>query len=295
MKKAKLLIGLAILAVFLGILLPKEKGMELDQKKEKVTSSTEEQIPEDFQEVEFYEEQGTVKEPEKDETMDLPESSTIIIEPETSKEQGVVEYNALEQGADEQGKLQFPLEITGYNMEIETMGAYTGVFVEDGTNETVSEIAMLQVKNTGNSVIEYAELQIVFFSQILNFEISALPAGESAILLEQQRKTLPEESLEKCIATVVHREQMEMSEKQVMVTDAENNRLRIKNLTDEVISTVRVFYKYYVEDKDIFLGGIAFSVKLSQLEAGGELVIQPAHYQSDFCRIVMVSTYDTPK
>ena len=47
-----------------------------------------------------------------------------------------------------------------------------------------------------------------------------------------------------------------------------------------------------MEDKKIFLGGIAFSVKLSELEAGEELVIQPAHYQSDFCRIVMAAAYE---
>ena len=97
---------------------------------------------------------------------------------------------------------------------------------------------------------------------------------------------------EKCIATVVQRESMGMSEDQILVKDAGANKLQIQNLTEEIIPSVRVFYKYYMEDKKIFLGGIAFSVKLSELEAGEELVIQPAHYQSDFCRIVMAAAYE---
>lgn len=98
---------------------------------------------------------------------------------------------------------------------------------------------------------------------------------------------------EKCIATVVQRESMGMSEDQILVKDAGANKLQIQNLTEEIIPSVRVFYKYYMEDKKIFLDGIAFSVKLSELEAGEELVIQPAHYQSDSCRIVMAAAYET--
>jgi hypothetical protein len=286
--------GIAILVVVLGIFITNSKETEPVKETEKVTDTgdlaqeetqkqvekeepQEQEIQKESQEQEIpsVQENELVVEDKKEETTDLPESSTVVIEPES---------------AEEDGELQFPFEIKGYDMEIVGLGAYTGVFVEDGSNEQVSGVAMLQVKNTGTAVIEYAELQVEVFLEILNFKIAALPAGESAVLLEQQRKMMPEEAPQKCVATVVQRESMGMSKEKISVTDAGDNRLLIKNLTDQKQSNIRVFYKYYMADKEVFWGGIAFSLKVPELEAGKELMIQPAHYQSGACQIVMVST-----
>lgn len=303
MKNTKMIMGIAILVVVLGIFITNSKETEPVKETEKVTDTgdlaqeetqkqeeqeetqkqvekeepQEQEIQKESQEQEIpsVQENELVVEDKKEETTDLPESSTVVIEPES---------------AEEDGKLQFPFEIKGYDMEIVGLGAYTGVFVEDGSNEQVSGVAMLQVKNTGTAVIEYAELQVEVFLEILNFKIAALPAGESAVLLEQQRKMMPEEAPQKCVATVVQRESMGMSKEKISVTDAGDNRLLIKNLTDQKQSNIRVFYKYYMADKEVFWGGIAFSLKVPELEAGKELMIQPAHYQSGACQIVMVST-----
>ena len=57
---------------------------------------------------------------------------------------------------------------------------------------------------------------------------------------------------------MVQRESMGMSEDQILVKDAGANKLQIQNLTEEIIPSVRVFYKYYMEDKKIFLWNSIF-------------------------------------
>lgn len=47
-----------------------------------------------------------------------------------------------------------------------------------------------------------------------------------------------------------------MSEDQVRVTDNGDNSLTVTNLTQEPIVCVRVFYKYYMEDLDVYVGGL---------------------------------------
>ena len=84
-----------------------------------------------------------------------------------------------------------------------------------------------------------------------------------------------------------------MSESQVRVTENGNNTLSIRNLTNKSIPTVRVFYKYYMKEEGVFVGGIAFTVRLTRLGAGATVTVQPAHYNSQTCRVVMVLTYDT--
>lgn len=85
---------------------------------------------------------------------------------------------------------------------------------------------------------------------------------------------------------------MSLSDK-ISVVDNGNNTLTIKNLTNEMIPTVRVFYKYYMTDEDVFVGGIAFTVRLTRLAAGATITIQPSHYNSATSRVVMTQVYDS--
>ena len=96
-----------------------------------------------------------------------------------------------------------------------------------------------------------------------------------------------------CTADVAELEAMEMSEDQVRVTDNGDNSLTVTNLTQEPIVCVRVFYKYYMEDLDVYVGGIAYTAKVTDLQPGEEVQIIPSHYAAGSSRIVMVRTYDT--
>ena len=45
--------------------------------------------------------------------------------------------------------------------------------------------------------------------------------------------------------------------------------------------------------EEIFVGGIAFTVRLTNLAGGESVTVQPSHYTSQSSRVVMVLTYDT--
>ena len=113
------------------------------------------------------------------------------------------------------------------------------------------------------------------------------------VVQEKNGKSIPGGNATAATAMVVQRANMEMSETQVRVTDNGNNTLTIQNLTNATIPTVRVFYKYYMETEDIFVGGIAFTVRITRLNAGASVTLQPAHYTSKTSRVVMVLTYDS--
>lgn len=210
---------------------------------------------------------------------DKPSSVVIPPEkdPETGKELGI----------------SFPCPIPGYNMTIEKMEPYNGMFVEDGSNADIKDVAMLLVKNNGDFPVEYTQIRVMCGQEELLFDISALPAGEKLVVQEKTGKTISESKASSASALVVQRANMEMSEGKVEVTDNGDNTLTVKNLTNETIPTVRVFYKYYMEDESLFVGGIAFTVRISRLGAGASVTIQPSHYTSQTSRVVMVLTYDS--
>lgn len=206
---------------------------------------------------------------------------SVVIPPEKNPETG------------EEIGISFPCQIPGYDMTIEKIAPYNGMFVEDGSNANSQNVAMLLVKNNGDFPVEYAQIRVVWGQEELLFDISALPAGEQLVVQEKTGKTISESKATSASALVVQRANMEMSENKVQVTDNGDNTLTVKNLTNETLSTVRIFYKYYMEDENLFVGGIAFTVRISRLGAGASVTIQPTHYTSQTSRVVMVLTYDS--
>lgn len=207
--------------------------------------------------------------------------STVVIPPEKDPQTG------------EELGVSFPCQIPGYDMTIEKLAPYNGMFVEDGSNANIKNVAMLLVENNGDYPVEYTQIRVMCGQEELLFDISALPAGEKLVVQEKTGKTISESKATSASALVVRRANMEMSESKVQVVDNGDNTLTVKNLTSETIPAVRVFYKYYMEDEKLFVGGIAFTVRISRLGAGASMTIQPSHYTSQTSQVVMVLTYDS--
>ena len=187
--------------------------------------------------------------------------------------------------------LQFPCEVPGHNLRIEKLAPYTGIFVEDGTNQQVTGVAMIMVQNTGDDVVEYAEITVEYANKTLCFQITALPAGERMVVQEKTGSGVPEGAAGAASALVVHRTQMKIAS-EISVSDNGDNSLIVKNMTNETIPTVRIFYKYYMENENMFVGGIAFTVRITSLGSDSSMVVYPSHYNSQTSRVVMATIYE---
>lgn len=189
--------------------------------------------------------------------------------------------------------LTFPCQVPGYDLVIEKLAPYSGLFVEDGRNTPTQSVAMLMLHNNGGFPLEYTQISVQCGEETLLFDISALPAGQRLVVQEKNGKPMPEAPASSANAMVVRRANMDMSADKVRVVDNGDNTLTVQNLTDKDIPTVRIFYKYYMEDESVFVGGIAFTVRITRLGAGASMTLQPSHYTSLSSRVVMVLTYET--
>lgn len=209
---------------------------------------------------------------------DLP--ATVVIpsqkDPETGKDKGI----------------SFPHTVEGYNMVIEKLAPYDGIYVEDGSNSKIKNVAMLLIKNNGEYPIEYSKICVEYKGESLIFEISALPVGESVVAQEKSGKAIPNGIALSGTALVVQRADMEMSSKLISVKDNGDNTLTVTNLTNKTIPTARIFYKYYMKDENVYVGGIAFTSRITRLAANQSITLHPSHYTSDSSKIVMALTYD---
>lgn len=277
--------GLAVLALLLAVAAVVGRKTE-NPKTETANSADSEETKTENKKRKEKKKKKTETSAEEEVTNTVPEMPFEEQEPISSK----IEISADENLED--GFIKFPCEISDYDLVIEKLGSYSGAYVEDGTNEMVSDTAMILVKNMGNKAVEYAEITLDFQDDTLFFKVSALPAGESVIAMEQERKHIPVLKIANCTATVIEKDSMDQADNVISVHDNGDNTLTIKNLTNQEIPMARVFYKYYLEQQNAYLGGIAFTAKLTGLGANSEITIQPSHFESESCKIVMTAAYD---
>jgi len=209
-------------------------------------------------------------------------------EPQPTEEPGFVPVTE-----PEAKPITLPYEIPTTTLKIHRIAPYDGIYLEDGANQEASEIAMILLENTGAEAVEYADITLKYGDATISFKASALPAGAKVIVQAVDKAEIPSGNLTECYATVATLPSLTMSEDQVSVADNGNNTLTVKNLTGKDIPMVRVFYKYYMEDDAVYVGGITYTAKITNLPAGESLTINPSHYTSEGGKIVMVRTYDT--
>lgn len=180
-----------------------------------------------------------------------------------------------------------------YSVGIRSLGGYDGLFVEDGSDDSVTNVLALQFTNNGSAAIQYAEYAFAAGGETLVFKLSDLPAGESAVVLEANRHAYDSAAVlaltDRVVATV---ESLPFASDQVLIVDNGDDSLTLMNLTDETLPVVRVFYKFYHEDENVFVGGITYTAKGRSIPAGGSVTIRPSHYVSDGCVLMGSAIYE---
>lgn len=189
--------------------------------------------------------------------------------------------------------IQFPYEIEQSSLVIQCVQAYSGSYVEDGTNEQVSDIAAILVTNVGNECVEFADITLTSEKGTLKFSLSALEKGASCVVMEDNRTVYEKQTYLTCTSETAFLDEMEMSENMVEVEEIKSGALTVKNVSSKTIPCIRIFYKYYDEEEKIYIGGAAYTSQITDLEAGYSKIVTPAHYLSGKSKVIMVRTYES--
>lgn len=177
------------------------------------------------------------------------------------------------------------------SLTIQRINGYSGMFIEDGSDKEVKNVAAIQVKNTSKQVVEYAQIELYNGDKKLVFEVSTLPANSSAVVMEKSKTTF--DSNKNVIygkSTVAYTDKLEKSS-DIKYKVLDNNGIEVTNKSKKDIACVRVFYKYKSEE-GYYVGGITYVAKVNNLKAGTSETIYPSHFATDGGQVMMVKTYD---
>lgn len=177
----------------------------------------------------------------------------------------------------------------GSGLEITSVGSYAGLYVEDGSDETVSDVFYIRVKNTGESDLQYAHISLTRGEESYEFDISTLPVGETLQALELTRQAMPENTAELNASVTLYAafdEPLSMHEDIFEVTTSDNT-VNIKNNSDSTFSQVYVYYKN--SSGDTLIGGITYRAGVQNLAPGQTLSCYTSHYSEGSSRLLFVT------
>ena len=190
------------------------------------------------------------------------------------------------------GGISLPYNIEKKNMEILSIGQYSGKFLEDGSDTDKENILAIVVKNTSDKVIDYGEItmKISGKSGILKFKVTNLKPGATALVMESSGevefnthdKYIYVGSNSNTIKTI------SLMEDQIAIT-TKGNKITVENLTDKNISKVYVYYKT-VSTGNCYLGGVTYRLKLQNVRSGKSVSAESRHFSNLSSEIIKVET-----
>lgn len=171
--------------------------------------------------------------------------------------------------AEEEGLSSFVL---GEELEILDLGSYTGAYMEDGSDEIVSNVLMIVVTNNGENTLQYAEITLTGEAGDAEFSLSTLNPGESMVVLEKNRKTYASgDSYTDASArnVVFFSEPISLYEDQLQIQPLEGG-FNITNISGEDITgDITIYFKDSANG--VLYGGITYRGRIEGGLKAGEI------------------------
>ncbi len=221
-----------------------------------------------------------------EQTNPVPESTAAAVETEPDERAEKSTAPAETAPVEHQGA-SLPIALDN-GLQITDFGAYTGAYMEDGTDAVVSNVLMIIVENTSEEALQYGKIQLHYGDSAADFLVTTLPAGQKVVLLEQSRMACPNAMPDSAEThDLVFVPQLELYE-DIFEISAAKGSITVKNISENAI-TGEIYVYYKNSAQDLLYGGITYRVKVEGLEPGESKQAVAAHYNPNGSTILMVT------
>lgn len=152
-----------------------------------------------------------------------------------------------------------------YGLFVTDTGSYTGMYMEDGTNEIVSGVLMLVVKNSGEQDIQYAQITMPVGEETAVFTLTTLPVGESVVLLETSRMQWQQDvdyaAILPKVENIAYFQEPVSTQEDKLKIGIVDGAINVTNISGEDIEgNIVVYYKNAAQD--LYYGGITYRITI---------------------------------
>ncbi len=176
-------------------------------------------------------------------------------------------------------------------LEILEVGSYTGVYMEDGTDDPVSGVLMILLRNNSDKTLEFAQINVTTTNGTGKFTASTVFPGATVLLLETSR--MPFQSGDTVFSSALARAtffsyDLGLQSERLKVT-ASDGVITIENISGkDITGPIAVYYKNYSEG--IYYGGITYRIVFPEgLTAGAQKAMPAVHYSEKGSQVVFIT------
>lgn len=179
----------------------------------------------------------------------------------------------------EQKFLELPYSVKDTDIEIVSIGKYSGVYSENGTNDEVKDVLALVVRNKSAKVISYSNFTMKYDTdKECSFSPTNLPGNQSSLVFTGAEPVAYKDvkKLEYVDSMAVMSEKLPLLEGVVGV-DYKDGKFVVTNLTGDDLGDVYIRFKNST-DGNAYLGGITYSVLVPDVKAYETYVVDAEDY-----------------
>lgn len=140
--------------------------------------------------------------------------------------------------------------------------------------------------NTGDKTIQKAQIVFGDGTQELMFQFEMLPVGQTITVVELDEIAVVAEELKYIDSSISYLEDGLEDTESVKVTGNGKGMIEVKNITDEVLPLVRVFYRQ-TDKKGNMIGGPCYSALVDGIAPGETAQVEADHWDNS-CVVVTV-------
>ena len=180
--------------------------------------------------------------------------------------------------------------LLGEGIELQALSGYQGPYVEDGTDDIVSDVLAITVRNDGDKTVQYAHIILTQGETAYEFGVTTLPVGASAQLLELSRQPMPDNTdgmTAQVTACAVFDTEPTMCE-DVFQIETQDTAITITNNSGSDI-TGQIYVYYKIAYGDLYMGGITYRVGTAGLKAGESTTCYAGHFSTDYSKLMFVT------
>lgn len=181
-----------------------------------------------------------------------------------------------------------PMQVPGTTLAIHNLVRYEGGYLEDRSDIHVTDIAAILLENTGSAGIECARVILHWEDGDYVFDVTMLPPGMRVIVLEKDGQTYRQHPWTGC-SGVQKTGDGDWSAFPVQIAVLDDTKLQLQNTTDMPIRRLQIYYKNYLPDDRILLGGVAYCYLVDQIPAGQSVTVEPYRFAWGYSKIVQIT------
>lgn len=172
-------------------------------------------------------------------------------------------------------------------LSVDKIAKFSGIFIEDGSDEPIEDVAALLVTNRSERYLDIATIGYLIDGKKATFIVTGLPPGTSCWVMEYTGITVTEGAdFQYEGSNTSFRDDVLTATEDVTIR-SDGDRLYATNETDRTLENVFIYYKTLHTDGSYF-GGITYMVEFGTLEPGQTADKIGGHFTKDGSRIVRI-------